>query len=164
MDFCNSYSWSLQLVGLYPEFLDTPDGVSLEFHSHVASADFSYAGGPEAYLRLDQLAGHDDFLVTNLSLSCTEPNDLGFHVLVPANDKSYIYDWYDYLDDLEFATDKTIVENVVVSSAPTNWTDWLGNAVSGFFELRIGRTLVLGDLFAAIVGISVFVFFIKLFK
>lgn len=64
--------------------------------------------------------------------------------------------------DLDLEIHHTVIEEVV-SEFPTDWTGWLLAGVAGFLEFEIAPGFTLGGIFAAIFGIIVTVFLIRLF-
>lgn len=64
--------------------------------------------------------------------------------------------------DLDLEIHHTVIEETV-TDFPQDWTGWLLAAVAGFLEFEIAPGFTLGGLFAAIFGIIVTVFLIRLF-
>lgn len=84
-----------------------------------------------------------------------------FTLVVPAR----LWEPLDIVGSLGYSLDfeQDLAETIVVSDFPTNWTEWLGTAVSGFMNMEIAPGLSIGIIFASVFGVLMLWFLLHLF-
>ena len=134
---------------------------------HVQTITGSPTANNYFYIDLQQL-DYDFSVITAITISL-EPQEgaiLQLYIHSTAMDTTPVpSDGYrSFFDDLDLDLEihHTVIEEVV-SEFPTDWTGWLLAGVAGFLEFEIAPGFTLGGIFAAIFGIIVTVFLIRLF-
>lgn len=98
-------------------------------------------------------------VVTNFQMTCDiySPTDHLFVVVPKASPSSDVCEALAYWND-------SVQQTIFTTDFPTNWLDWLGDVVSGFFNIEFAPGFTFGGLFMAICGILLFMYFIHVFK
>lgn len=71
-------------------------------------------------------------------------------------------EWFDSLS-LQHE-DVTIEGSTILYEMPTNWVQWLGTTIGNVLNIKLFGTFSLGGMLATVIGILIFMFFIKVFK
>lgn len=75
------------------------------------------------------------------------------------------YNMENWFNTLMLKMDNVTQENVtVLYEMPTNWITWLGDTIGGVLNVQLFGTYTIGGLLATIIGVLIFVFFIKVFR
>lgn len=77
----------------------------------------------------------------------------------------HAWNMQNWLDSLMLKhQDITVEDSTIVYDMPTNWVSWLGTTVGNVLNVKLFGNFSLGGMLATVIGILIFVFFIKVFK
>lgn len=77
----------------------------------------------------------------------------------------YALNMQEWFDSLSLQHEDVTVEgSTIIYDMPTNWVQWLGTTIGNVLNIKLFGNFSLGGMLATVIGILIFMFFIKVFK